>query len=99
MKSWPQQNRWALYNSGSWLIPYRVDATGRPTFDHRRVLLDWDDDYAPRRLYYFGKHMVVTMALDRGGKSQSWNWRRHRFTNRWRWLTVHPTNYRDRFTG
>lgn len=84
------------YWDGSWFWPWR-EVDHKPVFRARRFMLDWADPHgAPRRLYYYGKHVEVCVALEKEGKTSAWSWRYRWFTRKYRWVTVHPTNYREK---
>lgn len=87
--------RWWEWHDGSLVIPARVDITdGSAVYRAPRFLLDWNDPYAPRRLYYYGKRISWTQSLEPGAGSQVWSWRHRWWTERYRAFSVHPTNYR-----
>lgn len=86
--------RAAWDGEGSWHFPYNEQRKSEWYFTHRRLLLDWNDVYAPRRLYYFGKRLDVTIALERGGTSQRYLWLRRRWDTKLKhgtWLLVAPS--------
>jgi hypothetical protein len=84
------------YWDGSLCVPWRILPNGEPDWAPPRLLIDWADRYAPRRCYWYGRRFCWTVALERGGRLQSYSWRRQRFTKRWRWVIVYPTDWRER---
>lgn len=74
---------------------HRLGSTG-PAVLMFGTTIDWHTIYGePDRIYLWGPVELI-VGLGRGNGAQVWSWRDNRWTERFRWVTWTPANWRDR---